>query len=156
MSKKHRSVAFVDRARIEFVILADYAQVANGKLDMIGAGWTDHHRAVMNGQPAPSIIAIALSVYVPWNDTNRPHDLSVTVENDDGSVLFKFDGKVNAGRPPQLPPGSGQYAPLAFSGITTYPKAGGYRVIARLNGNQDTRTWPFRVHDVPQQGQLAS
>jgi hypothetical protein len=155
--KHHRSVAFVEQARIEFVMLANHAEAINGLLYISGGGWADHRRVIVPGQPVPpSPISIALSLYIPWNDTNRPHALSVTVESEDGAVLFKVDASLNTGRPPQLPPGAPQNPALAFNGIVTYPKAGGYRVIAKLNGDQDTRTWPFRVHDIPQQSQIAS
>lgn len=158
MSRKHqRSIAFVDRARIEFVMLANHAEAINGLLYTSGLGWSDHHRPVIAGQPAvPSPISIAISLYVPWNETNRPHVLTVTVESDDGAQLLKMDATVQTGRPPQLPPGAPQNPALALNGLITYPREGGYRVIARLNGDQDTRTWPFRVHDIPQQNQLAS
>jgi hypothetical protein len=61
---------------------------------------------------------------------------------------------VVAGRPPQLPPGSGQHTPMAINAVVPFPKAGGYRVVVKLDG-RDVRTWPFRVHDIQQQ-QLAS
>ena len=45
------------------MMLADSAQVSEGKLFILGGGWS------VTGPPAPS--AIALHVEVPWDQTNR-------------------------------------------------------------------------------------
>jgi hypothetical protein len=88
--KENRSLAFVERPSIDFVMLANHAEAINGLLYMLGGGWTDHRRMVVAGQPnPPSAFSIALSVYTPWSETNRPMDLTVSVENDDGSEYFK-------------------------------------------------------------------
>ena len=154
-NKRNRSLAFVERPSIDFVMLANHAEALNGLLYMLGGGWTDHRRIVIPGQPPPaSAFSIALSISTPWNDTNRPINLKVAVETDDGSELFKMETTVTAGRSPQLAPGSAQHAPLAINAVVPFPKPGGYRVVVRLDG-RDSRTWPFRVHDINQQ-QLAS
>src|SRR6266566_147982 len=139
---------FAEKPHIEFVMLADHAEAINGKLYMNGGGWTDHNRPVVAGQaPPPSAFSIVLSVFVPWGDTNRPIDLSLTVEDDDGNKLVDMTTKMVVGRSPLLKPGSGQHAPLAINAVQVFPKAGGYRVVVKFA--DDVRTWPFTVNDVP-------
>ena len=50
------------------MLLADYAQVAEGKLNVIGGGWT------ITG-PLPSPFALALLIEVPWDRANEKHQL---------------------------------------------------------------------------------
>jgi hypothetical protein len=143
---------FSEKPHIEFVMLADHAEAINGKLYMNGGGWTDHNRPVMAGQaPPPSAFSIALSVFVPWADTNRPIDLTLLVEDDDGNKLVDMTTQMVVGRSPILQPGSGQHAALAINAVQVFPKAGGYRVVVKFG--DDMRTWPFRVIDIPQQQQ---
>jgi hypothetical protein len=146
------SKQFADTPGIDFVLLADHAESINGKLYMNGGGWTDHNRPVIAGQaPPPSAFSIALSVFVPWGDTNKPIDLKLMVEDDDGNKLIDMTTQMVVGRSPMLKPGSGQHAALAINAVQVFPKAGGYRVVVKFGG--DTRTWPFRVNDIPNQQQ---
>jgi hypothetical protein len=46
------------------MLLCDFAQVAEGKLNIIGAGWSQ-----TNAQT--SVSAVAIKVDVPWDLTNK-------------------------------------------------------------------------------------
>jgi len=91
------------------LVLADYAVVADGKLNVMGAGWN------ITG-PAPSPFAIAGIIQVPWNETNTNHtfrfelvDLdgnAVNVETPEGEQPFFIEGGFQVGRPPGVRPGS--------------------------------------------------
>ena len=50
------------------IMLADFAQAVNGKLYIMGGGWS------LIG-PAPCPTAIAIKIEVPWNQTNEKHNL---------------------------------------------------------------------------------
>src|SRR5207244_1129232 len=56
---------------------ADAAQAVNGKLYIMGGGWS-----VMGPEPTP--YAIALKVEVPWDETNKRHTLVLRLLDDDG------------------------------------------------------------------------
>ena len=101
-------------------------------------------RVIAGQAPPPSAFSIALSVFVPWGDTNKPIDLKLMVEDDDGNKLIDMTTQMVVGRSPMLKPGSGQHAALAINAVQVFPKAGGYRVVVKFGG--DTRTWPFRVN----------
>src|SRR3989442_625672 len=59
------------------MMLADAAQAVNGKLYIMGGGWS-----VMGPEPTP--YAIALKVEVPWDETNKRHTLVLRLLDDDG------------------------------------------------------------------------
>jgi hypothetical protein len=136
-------------ANIEFLILANHAEAKNGLLYLLGGGWTDHWRKIAPNAPVPvSHFGIGVAVNVPWDDTNRPHRLTIRMETDDGKELAKIEGDVNVGRPPTLPPGSDQRAILAFNVDTQWPAPGGYRIVSWLSSNPENLTAvKFRVHD---------
>jgi len=134
---------------IEALMLANHVEAVNGLLYMSGGGWTDHYRAVQpNGQAPVSHFGIGLSLRIPWNETNQPHHLNVRVENEDATIIIaNIDTQINVGRPPQLALGSIQHAVIGVSIDTMFPRAGGYRIVARIGEDGDSKTWPFRVHD---------
>jgi len=143
---------FAEKPDIEFVMLADHAEAINGKLYMNGGSITDLHRPIVPGQAAPAnVFSIALSVYVPWGDTNKPIDLNLTIEDEDGNKLIDVTSQLVVGRSPLLKPGTGQHAPLAINVVHVFQKPGGYRLVATLG--KDARTWPFRVNDIAAQPQ---
>ena len=100
------------------IMLADYAQAVNGKLYIMGGGWS------LTG-PAPSPSAIAVKIEVPWNDTNRKHVLKVELLDGDfravstptpeGQSPVVISGEFEVGRPPGLMPGTPIDVPFAFN-----------------------------------------
>jgi hypothetical protein len=157
MDTPDAAAQFKEKPHIAFVMVADHAEALNGKLYINGGGWTDLQRPVILGQaPPPTAFSIALSVYIPWGETNRPIALKVTVEDEDGNKQFDISTPVVAGRPPQMPVGQGQYFHSAVQMVMPFPQAGGYRAVVTIDGDRDTRTWAFRIHDVIQQQQKAS
>ncbi|HYV16251.1 MAG TPA: hypothetical protein VE972_09525 [Conexibacter sp.] len=100
------------------VMLADFAQVADGKLNVIGGGWS-----VTGPEPCP--FALAGLFEVPWQMTNRQHEFrfelidadgnAVTVETPEGEHDVSFEGAFEVGRPPGLRVGGAQRVPFALN-----------------------------------------
>jgi hypothetical protein len=98
------------------LILADAAQVAEGKLNVLGGGWT-----ITGPDPVP--FALAGIIEVPWQETNRNHtfrfeliDLDgnpVMVDGPDGQQPVALDGGFEVGRPPGVRAGS--FLPMPFA-----------------------------------------
>lgn len=100
------------------LVLADAAQVAEDKLNVLGAGWniTD---------PMPSPFALGGIIEVPWNETNRSHpfrleliDLDgnpVVMEGLEGSTEVAVNGTFEIGRPSGIRAGSFQPFPFAVN-----------------------------------------
>ena len=133
--------------RIDYAILADYAEINGGKLYLMGGGW-DNYRA--KEAPAAVRVAVALGVRVEWPETNQPVPVTVTLENEDGRELVRANASLNVGRPAHLPPGSSQLAQLAVNLQVSLPEYGGYRVnLAAGEGEARVGAMlPFRL--VPQ------
>jgi hypothetical protein len=90
------------------MLLADAAQAIDGKLYILGGGWS-----VIGPMPSPS--AIALKIDVPWDQANKKHkwDLSlldgdgqpVLVSTPQGEQPIQISGEFEVGRPPGVTPG---------------------------------------------------
>ena len=71
------------------LILADFAQVAGGKLTLVGAGWD-------RTGPTPTPTGIGILLKVPWEATNRRHEVSVRLLDSDGAPVLDPKGKTRA------------------------------------------------------------
>lgn len=100
------------------MLLADAVQAVGGKLYILGGGWS------LIG-PDPSPMALAIKIDVPWTETNRPHQLQLTLLNEDGQPVMvptpvgerpvELDTEFEVGRPPGLKVGSPLDIPLALN-----------------------------------------
>jgi hypothetical protein len=143
----HRRPGYM--AEVEFVLLANHAEAHNGLLYLSGAGWNDAALGFTpEGPSTPLHFGVGVSVLVPWTETNRKHHLQVRMEHEDGGEpLFGAAGDLEVGRPAGVQQGADQRAVLAIDGITQFPKAGGYRLVAQVNGGK-MRTVSFRVRNL--------
>ena len=134
------------------LLLADFAQVADGKLTVVGGGWS------VTG-PEPTPFAIAILVQVPWDQANVRHTLRlelldadgnpVTMEADDGDdepILFFDDLVFEVGRPPGLKPGTPLDFPVAVNSGPLPLVSGVYEWRLTIDGETDD-DWrlPFSV-----------
>ena len=117
---------------VEWVILADAAEVINGKLYLMGGGWEAINLATP--MPAHHTFAIAVAFEVPYLETNQLHDVDIRIQDPDGIELIRIEGQVEVGRPPGINPGSPQRIPVAFSVSHEFTKAGPYAVHATADG----------------------
>ena len=113
------------------MLLADYAQVTDGKLTVVGGGWS------LTG-PEPTPFGIAILVHVPWDQANRRHTLrlelidadgqAVTMAGDDGGaeapIVFLDDIEFEVGRPAGIKPGTPLELPLAVNSAPLPLEAG--------------------------------
>jgi hypothetical protein len=128
------------------VLLCDSAQVADGKLYVLGGGWS------LCG-PGRFQHALAIKVEVPWNESNRPHTLVAVLMDEDSRPVrvgdpaaeVRFHGTFEVGRPPGLPPGTPLDFPLAVNlGPLELPPGAGYFWSVSIDG-QEVRRVRFRT-----------
>jgi hypothetical protein len=138
------------------MLLADYAQVADGKLTIVGGGWS-----VTGPMPVP--FAIAMLFEVPWDRANVKHRFRLDLVDTDGHVVFApteegeepvvIEGEFEAGRPPGMKPGTPLDVPIAIN-LPGPPVQPGGRFEWRLtvNGEGDT-DWrlPISTRDTEEQ-----
>ena len=100
------------------LLLADAAQVADGKLFIIGGGWQ-----FMSTPLSPHAVAGLISV--PWSETNRKHRVTVALQGEDGQPIRVAVGQEEAkpldfwtefelGRPAGVKPGTALNIPFSF------------------------------------------
>jgi len=125
---------------VDFLTLADSAQVVGDKLYMLGGGWNFVNAPQF---PAQHSMSVAVGFSVDWMETNRRHDFRIELRNeDDGHKLADVAGQFEAGRPAGIPPGTTQKVLLAFSFAVSIERAGQYVVRLFLNG-QDAKHQAF-------------
>lgn len=131
------------------MILCDSVQVAEGKLYILGGGWS--HNFSPN---SPTPMALGVIIAVPWNRANEKHVIEATLVTADGQPVEIEDrqvmagGELEVGRPPGIRPGSqlNTAIPFDFSGIAL--DIGDYVWELSINGNTEARA-PFRVDNPP-------
>jgi hypothetical protein len=120
------------------LMLADFATVAEGKLTIVGGGWT------ITG-PGPAPFAIALKLEVPWHQAMDPHKLRLELLDADGQPVLtqtpqgmlpitieaEMDS-ASANIPVDVKPGTPIDAMLAFN-LPPMPVAPGGRYEWRLS-----------------------
>jgi len=100
------------------MLLADAAQVSEGKLYILGAGWS-----ISRGI---NPMAVAIKIEVPWDEANKPHNWILELVSEDNSAVslsdpqgppqsIRVEGDLEVGHPPALKPGTPLDVPLALS-----------------------------------------
>ncbi len=117
--------------RVEWIIMADSAEVVNRKLYLMGGGWD--RLIVHQPFPAQQLISIAVSFAVGWEETNIPHPMEIQINDEEGKQLARMEGKIEAGRPTGISPGQGQRVQLAFKLPLRFEKEGNFTVTAMIN-----------------------
>ncbi len=132
-----------EQVEVDFLLLADRAEVLNGKLYMMGGAWDRRH---IRDIAAPVPLTIVVGVLVPWNLTNEPHRLGIRVEDEDGNpVLPEVEATVNVGRPVNATQGQSFRATAVINNRWTLPRYGVYSVVASVAGQTDRRVAFYAV-----------
>ncbi|WP_157498421.1 DUF6941 family protein [Leifsonia sp. Leaf336] len=116
-------------------MLCDFAEEVNGKLYVMGGGWT---RALKQFDSVS--FSIAGKLFIPWNDTNRRLATQLALFDGDGTPVevngerVVVDADLEVGRPAGVLQGTEIDIPLTFRFNNVPLSAGRYR-------------WDFRVAD---------
>lgn len=90
------------------MLLADAAQEVNGKLYVLGGGWS------VTGPDVPPM-SLAIKLDVPWGESNTEHTFTIVLVDADGQPVssgteegpdVRVDGTFEVGRPVGMPAGS--------------------------------------------------
>jgi hypothetical protein len=127
---------------VEWLILADYAEIVGGKLYLMGGGWDK--LTVNSGFPLTKPVGLAAAFRVPWDETNQPHNVEIEIQTDDGENVGKVGAQFEVGRPPGIPKGQVQRFQIAANLSLTLNGPGTYVIVASSNGQEAGRV-PFNV-----------
>ncbi|WNM25521.1 hypothetical protein RN607_05255 [Demequina capsici] len=143
--------------------LCDSAEVVQGKIYALGAGWN-----VINVRSFPAVhrrLTLAATVHVPFTATNEPHRFEVKLVTEDGKdhaiglrmgedgkpvPVHGVGGEFTLGRPVQLVDGDEQVAPFAFpfDGLR-FTEPGMFSWVLSIDGEEAARL-AMRVQQAPQ------
>jgi hypothetical protein len=125
------------------LLLADSAQVADGKLFVMGGGWN-----IIGPDPVP--VALAMLIEVPWDRANERHTIRLELLDadaqpvcvpqppDDDDLPVVIEAHFEVGRPPGLKRGSPLNVPLAVNlAPQPIPPNGRYEWRLSINGETD-------------------
>ena len=135
------------------MLLADFAQVSDGKLTVVGGGWS------LTG-PEPAPFGIAILIRVPWDQANQRHVMRLELLDADGiavemdaesgdgmePIVFFDDVPFEVGRPAGLKPGTPLDFPVAINSGPLLLDPGRYEWRLTIDG-QASDEWrlPFSV-----------
>jgi hypothetical protein len=129
------------------IILCDAAEQINGKLYILGGGWT--HLLSPN---QPTNVALAMMIRVSLEEAGKQHKLEVSLLGEDGEPVLlggnpvKLEGAFEVGAPSGMKPGRELIAPVALQfGLALPP--GDYVWELRVDDATVT-TAPFWVQEV--------
>jgi hypothetical protein len=128
------------------LILCDAAQAVDGKLYVLGGGWT-LVRAAAND---PVTMGLGAIVSIDWNETNQQVEVKVELQTEDGPTVvigeqpIVLGAMLEVGRPPGVKAGSQMNAALAFPLMPLPLEAGSYVWVLTIDGEEHARR-PFAV-----------
>lgn len=127
-------VRSLNQPEIDFVIIADRAEVVGGKLYLMGGGYD---RILLKDEPPHAFtLSFAVGVMVPWNACNQEHRITFAVEDAEGKDIgFTAEVGFNVGRHPSMAPGESQRVMIAPpQAAVAFPGYGTYFLRVTLNG----------------------
>jgi len=131
------------------MMLADAAQEVNGKLYVLGGGWS------VTGPGVPPM-ALALKLDVPWSAANQQHEFLLVLVDADGHPVrvgaddtdVRVGGTFEVGRPTGVPAGTDIDVPLAVA-IGPLPLVAGRYAWQLWIDGETAEDWqrPFQVRE---------
>jgi hypothetical protein len=140
------------------MMLADHAEVAEGKLFIAGAGW-------FVAGPGPITSGVALLFHIPWERTNRRITFSLRLVDADGHPVIQpgplgeqpiqMGGQFEVGRPAGIPHGSEINVPIAVNTVLQLTPGKQFTWVLEVDGHAD-EDWrlSFMTRELPEMPQL--
>jgi hypothetical protein len=122
------------RPEIDYLLVADRAEVVNGKLYLMGGSWD---RVQPPSFPHRMMLGIALGVRIPFAHTDDQHTVAIELVHDDAR-LVGFEAKLTTGRPPGMA-GMDMLVPMAFNIPIAIPAEGQLVLRAAVDGRTPRR-----------------
>jgi hypothetical protein len=134
----------IERPRIDFLILADYAEVIAAKLYLMGGGWD---RLTVPNFSLPVQFSVAVGAIVPWAATGSLNQLRLRIESEDGrEVTSGLELQVRVERGDAAVRGQSFRAIVAVRTVWVLPGPGTYVLSASMNNSEPYRTTFHAVH----------
>jgi hypothetical protein len=122
------------KPEIDYLLVADRAEVVNGKLYLMGGSWD---RIQPPKFPHRMMLGIALGVRIPFSHTEEQHKVGVEIHHGD-TRLLGFEAKLTTGRPPGMA-GMDMLVPMAFNIPLAIPEEGQVVLRAAVDDREPRR-----------------
>lgn len=125
------------------MLLCDFAEEVNGKLYIVGGGWS------MRVVQPQALMSVAIKLAVGWNEANERLNFTLRLVTEDGQPVdpgtgpIEITGTAVVGRPPQVTPGTDLDSAMAIT-LGLPLGVGAYRWEFTING-QPLAQEPFVV-----------
>ncbi|HAX24418.1 MAG TPA: hypothetical protein PLR44_11510 [Thermomicrobiales bacterium] len=137
-----------EKIQLDWVMLADAAQIVNGKLYVLGGGWDT--LVVSSPFPVNQPCGLAIAFRIPGAGTNPRKTARIQVVDQEGtSTIATADVQFQVGRPPEVDDVLPQRVQLAAGLHLSFPKAGTYVVIVSVDNAEIGRSRFRVVHPQP-------
>lgn len=129
------------------MLLCDAAEAVNGKLYLMGGGWSH-----LYAPSRPVNMALAILIAVPWNRANEKHSVRAVLVTEDGDPAeiagnpIALEAGFEVGRPVGLSPGTPLNTAMVFNAAGLVLEAGGYVWELYIGGDRVAQA-PFHVVD---------
>jgi hypothetical protein len=130
---------------IDYLLVADRAEVVKGKLYLMGGSWDRVQPAQF---PHRMMLGIALGVRIPFAYTDDQHTVAVELLHGE-TRMIGFEAKLATGRPPGMA-GMDMLVPMAFNIPIAIPGEGQVTLKAVIDGTHGRRH-DIKVTQRPQQ-----
>lgn len=121
-------------AEVDYLLVADRAEVVSGKLYLMGGSWDRLRPARF---PHGMVLGIAVGIRIPYVQTDDAHKVSISVEHEE-KRLVSFEANLTTGRPPGMR-GMDMLVPMAFNVPISVPGPGQMVVRADVDGRHERR-----------------
>jgi len=122
------------------MVLADHAQVADGKLFISGGGWSSRGAGSLP-------CSVAVLFHVPWQETDKKTEFVLRLIDEDGRPVVQpnalddtpvhIKGSFTARRPPDWAPGAEVNVPMTFNAVLDLKPNQRYSWTLEVNGQTD-------------------
>ncbi|MGD8684352.1 MAG: hypothetical protein PVG27_10415 [Chloroflexota bacterium] len=130
---------------IDYLLVADRAEVVNGKLYLMGGSWD---RIQPQQFPHRMMLGIAIGVRIPFAYTDDQHTVAIELLHND-TRMIGFEAKLATGRPPGMA-GMDMLVPMAFNIPVAIPGEGQVTLKAVIDEGHGRRH-EIKVIQRPQQ-----
>ena len=133
---------------VDYLLVADRAEVVNGKLYLMGGSWD---RIQPQQVPHRMMLGIALGVRIPFAYTDDQHSVAIELLHGE-TRMIGFEAKLATGRPPGMS-GMDMLVPMAFNIPIAIPDEGQIALKAVIDGAHGRRHDIKVIKRPQQQGQ---
>lgn len=134
--------------KIDYLIVANHAEVINGLLYLSGGGFTDVYQPATEATASITHFCAALSILIPQDTAHQRHTFTINLINQESKeILASSEASFSVNKPLTIEEGTEQHVVAVTQFNIMFPTPGFYRVEAIVDNRDAEGYWKFRVHE---------